>query len=164
MNHPPPADPPPSPKSKRIEAFWARPSAKGVFVSLWITEVTTEGAPTFDGRIGDTRVALWIRDSAANGSFLSVHAARKDDKGLYPRLGSANVVVNSLGKVRLAIKLRDAAEKGLPQPIWASVSQRAPLDLLVRCGLRLDVLQAKRAQHEASRAAAGAAQAEASAQ
>lgn len=136
------------PPTKMVEAFYTRaPSAQPV--SLWILDLKTDGAPDFDGSIGGKRVAVWIRHSQRSGSFLSIHAQTKGADDRFPQLGTANVVVNDRGMVRLAIKMEETKEV-----LWASVSKKAPEDILVRCGLKLDLLAQKRASYEARKAAA----------
>jgi hypothetical protein len=139
---------------KKIEAFYAKPQEgkEGHVVSLWINTVTTEGAPDFDGKIDDQRVAMRIR-SGAKGSFLSITKSLKPedvkaDGYKEEQIGTANLIVNDRGIPVLAIRM-------LANPdatIWANVSLKAPQDLLMSAGLNLEILAEKKAQHAAAKA------------
>jgi hypothetical protein len=140
---------------KGIEAFYLRAGARGTPVSLWITQVNAAGAPDFNGKVGEQRVTLRIRNGA-NGSFLSVirnlRPEEIDDDGYRDtQVGVANLVVSDRGMAVLAIKLTTNPDK----TIWANVSPRTPLDLLVRCGLDLDTLARKKAAYTEGKAARG---------
>lgn len=140
--------------TKRIEVFYAQRSADGkpvpVVVSLWSNESAKTGAPDFTGRIGEHRVVARIRNGI-NGIFLSINrtlAAEQLKEGGFKEetIGAANLVVNERGYAVLAIKLN--ADK--TNTIWANTSLKASNDLLVKCGLNLEVQAKKKAAFEAS--------------
>lgn len=142
--------------AKAVEAFYMRAGERGTPVSLWINRVTTKGAPDFDGTIGEQRVALRIR-SGANGSFLAVtrslkQSEVKEDGFKEAQIGTANVIVNDRGIPVLAIKLDSNPGK----TVWATASLKAPQDLLVQCGLDLEILKQKKAEYAAHKTAAEA--------
>lgn len=153
--HQPPQAPVAAAKTVRDEVFYTRGS-RDMEVSLRVNKVETKGAPDFDGQIGGKQVAAWIHINSATGApFLAIHRSQKGPDGKYQQLGTARVVINDRGMVRLAITLQ--GERGT---LWASVTKYAPDGLLERCGYRKDVQDRKRAaflEREAAEKAAAAA-------
>lgn len=136
--------------NKGVEAFYLKGQTA---VSLWVNQVETKGAPDFDGKIGEQRVALRIRNGG-KGKFIAITRPLKPaevgaDGYKERQIGSANLIVNDRGIPVLAIKLDD--QKG--KTIWANVSLKAPQDLMVQAGLDLTILAEKKAAHALRKAA-----------
>lgn len=148
-----------TPAAKKIEAFFTRPSAK-VQVSLWVTDVTTKGAPQFDGKLNGKPVAVWTR-KAAKGNFLSimkrVKTDKKDEAGKvimgFEAVATGNIVVDAKGIPKLCINM--VGEKD--NTIWASIRKTTPQALLDASGFNADLVATKRAAAAASAAEAATA-------
>lgn len=136
---------------KKIQAFYSSKPLEGrpapTPVSLFVSDPGAPGKPDFDGTIGEQRVIMRIRNGA-KGAFLSIQKSVKTDetggdgKPVYKEetIGAANLVVTSKGYPSLTIRLDSDKET----TIWANVSKSASEELLVRCGLNLETLKAKR--------------------
>lgn len=147
-NHPT-HEPPGVPVERPI--FYTRPNARGAQIALWLSHIETPKAPTFKGEISGERVSAWLR-VGENGPFIGIHLPDKGPDGLYPRVGSANVVVNERGEIRCAVNL-----VGKTETDWASVSKTASDALLVQCGLRPELIPKRKAEFAAKKAAEAAA-------
>lgn len=143
-------------KTENIEIFYTPKDSQGIKVSLWITHKTKPGSPDIDGKVGDLRVAAYIRNGP-KGPFLSFidSTKPKDANGHYTQFGIGNIVVVKGGRAKLAIKKSDDGET-----VWAETSRKAPQDLLVAMGLNLEIQAQKTAEggtSEGSKPAARAA-------
>lgn len=127
--------------------FYTRNNAKGVQVALWLTHIETPRAPTFKGEVNGTRVSAWLR-TGPSGPFIGIHLPEKGAEGNYPRVGSANVVVNERGEIRCVVNL-----VGKRETDWASVSKTASEALLVQCGLRPELVPRRKAEFAAKQVA-----------
>lgn len=120
-------------KTENIEIFYTGKDYRGTKVSLWITHKTKDGSPDIDGKVGDLRVAAYIRNGS-RGPFLSFidSTKPKDANGHYTQFGMGNIVIVAGGRAKLTIKKPDG------EVVWAEVSRKAPQELLVAMGLDLE--------------------------
>lgn len=125
-------------KSADQGIFFTGRNDTGPAVSIRINESTAKGAPKFVGNIGDKKVGGYIRNGS-RGPFIGFVGDRLED-GTYPQVAFGNIIVNKNANIRLQLRMDGAAE-----PIWAMVDKSADQDLLVQCGLSLEILEAKRA-------------------
>lgn len=117
-------------------AFFTGAKDPGPRVLISINKNTKAGAPKFVGTVGETKVGGYIRNGS-KGSFIALVGDR-DKEGKYPQLGAGNVIVNRNGKVRLSVKMT-----GSEETLWAGISENMTQDMLVECGLNLEILAAK---------------------
>jgi hypothetical protein len=130
---------------KPVEAFYTGKNDSGDKVSLSINPNTKSGAPKFIGTVGAAKVGGYIR-KGSKGAFIALTGDR-DSEGKYPQLGSGNIVVNRNGNIRLSLRMT-----GSQDTIWANVAEGVPEDLLVECGLDLEILKSKREAAQAGKA------------
>jgi hypothetical protein len=123
--------------NKPVEAFYTGKNDAGPKVSISINPNTKTGAPKFIGMVGEKKVGGYIR-KGPTGAFIAFVGDR-DKQGQYPQLGAGNIVVNRNANVRLSLKMKDCEES-----IWVNVADGVDQDLLVECGLNLDILASKR--------------------
>lgn len=123
--------------TKRIEAFYTGKSETGPKVSIFVNNNPKSGAPKFTGTVGEQKVGGYIRNGS-KGPFLALVGDR-DSEGKYPQLGIGNIIVNKNAKVRLSLKMT-----GSDETIWVNVSDSAPQELMVECGLDLKILEEKK--------------------
>jgi hypothetical protein len=123
--------------NKPVEAFYTGKNDSGPKVSIAINANTKTGAPKFVGTVGDQTVGGYIR-KGAKGPFIAF-VGNRDAQGQYPQLGAGNIVVNRNANVRLSLKM-----KGSDETIWVNVAEGVSEDLLVECGLNLEILKAKK--------------------
>lgn len=132
---------------KLSEAFYTGSNDGGPKVSLFINENrNSEKVPNFSGTIGDKKVGAYIRGSA-KGPWIALTGER-DAEGKYEQVGSANIIVNKNAKIRMSLKLAGSADT-----IWVSISDKVSQEMLVECGLNLEILEAKRAEVAAAKPA-----------
>lgn len=127
--------------------FYTHAGSKTVPVALWGSDGSKEGQPEFDGEIDGRPVLLWKRVSEKTGKFLAIFDAKMGPDERYVRIGSANVVVNARGMIRLAIRIN-----GRPEPIWASVTKSATIERLAEYGLRPERIEQRKSAFEAQKA------------
>ena len=128
---------------KLVEAFYTGSNDGGPKVSIAINKRSSDKAPHFTGTVGAVKVAGYIRKSA-NGGWIALTGER-DSEGKYPQLGAANIIVNRNGNIRMSLKMAS-----IEQTIWVSISDNVPHEMLVECGLNLEILEAKRAAASAT--------------
>lgn len=140
----------------RRPVFYTPMNAIGTQVSLWKNSNKGSASARFNGKIGERRVSLYVKNGA-NGAFLSIVESAQikipnpDGKPggkvefKETRIGAANIVVSEKGYPKLAIRFDSDRES----VIWASVSREASEELLVEAGLNLQKLAEKRAAAEA---------------
>lgn len=124
-------------KSADQGIFYTGRNDPGPAVSIRINESTANGAPKFVGNIGDKKVGGYIRNGS-KGPFIGFVGDRLEDK-TYPQVAFGNIVVNKNGKIRLTLRI-----DGVSDVVWCMVDDKADQDLLVQCGLDLEVLRIKR--------------------
>lgn len=135
--------------AKLAEAFFTGSNDEGPKVLLSINKRSNEKAPHFTGTVGGVKVGGYIRPSA-KGGWIALTGERDAD-GKYPQLGACNIVVNKNGKIRMSLKMA-----GSTDTTWVNVSDNVPQEMLVECGLNLEILEAKRAALVSSGAPASA--------
>lgn len=136
------SDSTPSTQSRSTVAFSTPESQKLRPVKIYINRNETRGSPDFDGKVGDTKVALYIRNGV-KGTFLSLTGDKQPD-GKYFQHGTANITCVKTGVAKLAIKMAGGSDT-----IWADINPEVPEDMLVRCGLDRELLAKKKAEAKA---------------
>lgn len=125
---------------RAIVAFSTPANSKDRPVQIFINRNEKPGAPQFDGKIGEKRVGIYIRNGA-KGSFLSIIGDKLPD-GKYEQLGTGNIMAVKGGVAKLVIKMVDSPQDS----IWADIGENVPEELLVRAGLDLEKLAKKKAE------------------
>ena len=128
---------------RAIVAFSTPADTRSRPVQIFINRNEKQGAPDFDGKIGEKRVGVYIRNGS-KGAFLSLVGDKLPD-GKYEQLGTANITPVKGGVAKLVIKLVDSPQDS----IWAEIGENVPEELLVRAGLDLEKLAKKKAEAEA---------------
>ena len=127
---------------KPSSIFFTGRNDSGPAVAISLNASTSKGAPKFVGTVGEQKVAGYIRNGS-KGPFIAFVGERQAD-GNYPQLGFGNIIVNKNGNIRLTLRMTGAADV-----IWTIVDEKADQELLVECGLNLEILEAKRAAAKA---------------
>lgn len=133
------SDTPAQSKSVKPEVdnvFFSSKDDAGPKIHIQINENPKDKAPIFIGTINDKKAAGYIRNGT-NGPFIAFVGDRDKD-GKFPQLATGNIIVNRHAKIRLSWSLTGSKDR-----FWANVSDKASNDLLVSCGLRLDILASK---------------------
>lgn len=130
-----------------VLAFFSRREDKGPNIAIFRSTSTAPRAPLFSGKIGDKRVAFFLRQGA-KGPFLGL-VGNKLDNGNSEDLGTANIVTAKAGAPRLVIQMGE-------QRLFGSVSKKLDQAMLVSLGLNEDLQRTKREASEAAAVAAAA--------
>ena len=138
-------------------SFYTRQDFKGTKVAIWAvvkTAESKEGTPDFEGTIGETRVAGYVK-TGPKASFISFidSKAGKNAEGNYTQVGTANVFAGTRGYPSLSISMvgQPKGENGYHPQAFADCSTDLSQDFLVSLGLDLDKLAANKASFAASK-------------
>ncbi len=131
-------------------AFFSRKEDKEPAIEIYRSTHPNPRAPMFKGKVGDKRVAMFLRHGA-RGPFLGLVGDKIEGTNNYENLGTANVITGKTGSPRLVMRMGD-------ERLFCSVSKNLDNEMLVRLGLDKNIQQQKREASESEQQEASAAQ------
>jgi hypothetical protein len=127
-------------------AFFSRKEDKEPAIEIYRSTSPNPRAPMFSGKVGEKRVAMFLRHGA-RGPFLGLVGDKIEGTNQYENLGTANVITGKTGSPRLVMRMGD-------DRLFCSVSKNLDNEMLVRLGLDENIQQQKREAAESEQPAA----------